>query len=1310
MDLTFNGGDIDPTSFADQMAAKVNGHQNHHQTMNQQENGGGSIPATDEAPPTYADAFPPLPTTPSEHSPNSVSAVKWGKSEAKPVLKPAMSSLTQVFSVPYEEKRYKNFNSFGNGEMERQNSVIRDVMTKTNTTIEVCNAKDQSLTILVTGKKDNVAQAKRLVLNALQTQGEIQMQIPREHHKYILGKGGQRLKNLELQSTAKIKISKDSDVITITGTKEGIAMARHEIQIISDQQAKLAFERLPIPKIYHPFIIGPSNTTIENITKMTGAQINIPPPSVFKDELTVAGDKDSVLNAVQMITDIYEEKKRKCTTVSVEVSKPQHKYIKRPKGQGIQEIFALTGVSVEVPPEKSDQTTITLRGEPDKLGLALTQVYEKANSVVTVEVGAPKWLHRFIIGRDGQNIKKITHGSPKLHVEFSKEDSLVRLEGPPAEVEACQAAFQASINELKNTMDFAEFDVPQKWHRHIIGKSGVNITRIKNETGTAINFPPDGATSDTIRIEGSPAGVASAKTEILRMVAKMENEKSRDIMIDQKFHRLIIGAGGENITEIREKFHEVQIVFPDSNKKSDIVTIRGPKEEVDKCYQHLKKYTADVVASNYELNVPIIKKFHRNIIGKGGQNVKKIKEETDTNIRVPPESSPSNVIVITGYKAQVEKARDMILALQNELASIVNAELSIPNKYHTSMIGSKGRLIKSVMDECGDVHINFPSEGSGSDVISIRGVKEDVEKAKAQLLEILADVEKQAAEKQLYSFTGEVRAKPEYHRFLIGRGGANINKIRTTTGARIMFPTIDDPDKDVITIIGKEESVAAAKKELLEKIKDLDNVTEDTVSVDPKYHSHFTARKASVLKEIADEFGGVIISMPRDLKSTSVTLKGSAECVEGARQKILQIVEDLGSMVTIECVISQKHHRAIMGQRGRNVQDITTRNKVNIKFPDRAVANGNAGDGAAGESGPSVGEDSPRASSDVIMITGKAEDAENAKKELLELVPISEVMLIPFDYHRYIIGKSGAEVRSLMNEHSVNIAIPPTKDKSEEVVITGPQTNVDSCIVALKEKIHEIEAEMEDKRLRSYQMNIDVPIKYHTKIIGRKGAVVKKLRADYDVQIQVPDEKSGKSEIILTGYESNCHKARAAILEMINHLDSLVSVDVQIDHRIHNRIIGQRGKNVRKIMEDFNVDIRFPRDPNEDIVTITGSEDAVEDCEEHLLMLEEEYIDDVQERHETRNMMAEYFQKPSGAGNKKDKGSPDSNPAMGYVVRDAPWSAGGGERQPQGKAVPNQAAAAQAIPDSANQSDFPTLGAAPGAKKEATSWGAWGRK
>ncbi len=40
------------------------------------------------------------------------------------------------------------------------------------------------------------------------------------------------------------------------------------------------------------------------------------------------------------------------------------------------------------------------------------------------------------------------------------------------------------------------------------------------------------------------------------------------------------------------------------------------------------------------------------------------------------------------------------------------------------------------MDECGGIHIHFPNEGSGSDKVIIRGPKEEVEKAKKQLVEL----------------------------------------------------------------------------------------------------------------------------------------------------------------------------------------------------------------------------------------------------------------------------------------------------------------------------------------------------------------------------------------------------------------------------------------------------------------------------------------------------------------------------------------------------------------------------------------------
>ena len=63
--------------------------------------------------------------------------------------------------------------------------------------------------------------------------------------------------------------------------------------------------------------------------------------------------------------------------MSVEVKKSQHRYVIGPKGAGLTEILSATGVSVEVPPLDNVSETITLRGDPDKLGPALTMVYAK---------------------------------------------------------------------------------------------------------------------------------------------------------------------------------------------------------------------------------------------------------------------------------------------------------------------------------------------------------------------------------------------------------------------------------------------------------------------------------------------------------------------------------------------------------------------------------------------------------------------------------------------------------------------------------------------------------------------------------------------------------------------------------------------------------------------------------------------------------------------------------------------------------------------------------------------------------------------
>lgn len=44
-----------------------------------------------------------------------------------------------------------------------------------------------------------------------------------------------------------------------------------------------------------------------------------------------------------------------------------------------------------------------------------------------------------------------------------------------------------------------------------------------------------------------------------KLRSPQENERTKDLIIEQKFHRTIIGQKGERIREIREKFPEVRL-------------------------------------------------------------------------------------------------------------------------------------------------------------------------------------------------------------------------------------------------------------------------------------------------------------------------------------------------------------------------------------------------------------------------------------------------------------------------------------------------------------------------------------------------------------------------------------------------------------------------------------------------------------------------------------------------------------------------------------------------------------------------------
>uniref|UniRef100_A0A2M3YXE0 Putative vigilin n=1 Tax=Anopheles braziliensis TaxID=58242 RepID=A0A2M3YXE0_9DIPT len=1213
---------------------------------------GGAVAST----PCYDDLFPALPESEPPRFNNTLSP-------ATQNMRVGSSIVTQVFIVPSGERKYDS-DKFGEGESLR---TCQTIMKETHAHIEISSGKDQSLTFLVTGKLNEVLEARRKILVHFQTQASKTISIPREHHRWILGKKGDRLRELERSTSTKInvpRISEDSDAITILGTKEGIEKAEHEIRTMSDEQSRKAFERFNVPKIYHPFVIGAFGENLQKMTAETGAKINVPPQSVQKDEIIITGEKEGVLQAKARIEAIYKEMEKKCSSVAVEVSRAQHKYVYGPRGTTIQEILQMTGVSVEMPPSDSPSDTITLRGPQDKLGNALSVVYQKAHSIRTNVLECPQWIHKYIIGREGSLIKEFSVQHPNVHVEFNEDK--IKIDGPPEQVEIASEQLQAKVNELSARLTFAEMMVDPVHCKHIIGKAGSNINRMKEEYEVQINI--DEKDAKPIRIEGPAEGVAKAQQELLEKIAKWENEKEESIIIDHRLFKTIIGAKGESIREIREKHNQVQIVFPGPNDKSDIVKIRGPKEDVDRCHKYLAQYVKELQKSSFMMEVPIFKQFHKYIIGKGGANIKKIRDETQTKIDLPAEGDSNEVIVITGKKENVKEARERIQKIQNEMANIVTEEIVIPAKHHISLIGAGGMLINSIMEECGGVSIKFPSSDSKSDKVIVRGPKEDVERAKQQLLEL-------SSEKELSSFSVQIRAKPQHHKFLIGKNGASIKKIRDKTGARVIFPGVNDEDNEAITIIGKKENVEEAKAELEAIIKNIDNIVEDELTIDPKYHKHFVSNRGKVLRRIEEECGGMAISFPRSDRGERldrVTLKGPKDCIEAAKQRMLEIVTELESMVTIECYIPARHHRIVMGKGGSKVQAITSEFGVNIKFPERVVVDyqiphfgdvaAQNGNGAPGESGaeaeivnggateqPVAPSEPVHSPADLIRISGNQERCEQAKEALLALVPETEEINVPFDLHRSLIGQKGRDVKELMNAYDVHIEMSPQDKKLDIIKVTGTKTAIAEAKVAIAERIKQLEADREDREARSFEVKLEVDPVYHQKIIGRRGAVINKIRANHGVQISFPkqDDPYNKNVITIQGYEEKANAARDEILAMVETLSSVYKEEVSIDERTHRRFIGFRGKRLREIKEQFNVEITFPRaeDADKSLVTLAGTPDNVEACRDYLLNLEEEFLQDVSAAPTAPTTFSQIMEDVSHANANK----------QGFIVSGAPW-------------------------------------------------------
>lgn len=145
------------------------------------------------------------------------------------------------------------------------------------------------------------------------------------------------------------------------------------------------------------------------------------------------------------------------------------------------------------------------------------------------------------------------HGD-KTREQLKPDEVLVK--GGKKGVAGAKAELIEAVDFEKESNNVIKFDVPTRTVARILGRGGATINEIKNNTDAQIDVDKgDGPASadTTITLRGSKKAIAAAKAAILEITNTIGEEVTVVLDIESKYHRTIIGAGGQGLKSLVER-------------------------------------------------------------------------------------------------------------------------------------------------------------------------------------------------------------------------------------------------------------------------------------------------------------------------------------------------------------------------------------------------------------------------------------------------------------------------------------------------------------------------------------------------------------------------------------------------------------------------------------------------------------------------------------------------------------------------------------------------------------------------------------
>lgn len=316
----------------------------------------------------------------------------------------------------------------------------------------------------------------------------------------------------------------------------------------------------------------------------------------------------------------------------------------------------------------------------------------------------------------------------------------------------------------------------------------------------------------------------------------------------------------------------------------------------------------------------------------------------------------------------------------------------------------------------------------------------------------------------------------------------------------------------------------------------------------------------------------------------------------------------------------------------------TTPNKFDLGSNLREIVVGAGGSDDRRELARTIQFPKQEADGNTIKVEGRTEVVQKIIKRIQDIVAdresqVTEVVDVPIDNHRSLIGRGGETKRQMETKFSVSIDVPRQGDGKTGVKVVGQPENVAKA----KEHIASLIKQQQGETLQ-------IPRNVHH-VVSNNGQLFRQLRNNNQVTVdhsghKIPSKpdnstrantsslplitddadatadahswkvvktvstEEGEIPWVLRGTPENVQKAKDIIQKALEQAGRNDATGYLIlpDPKTYRHVIGPSGSKVNSIRQQSNCRIQVPRDQARDeAIEIVGTQEGVEKAKELIL-------------------------------------------------------------------------------------------------------------